>query len=587
MTLRFGSLFSGIEAASAAWIPLGWSCAWVAEVDPFACAVLAHHYPQTPNLGDVTKVDWRAVEPVAVVVGGPPCQGFSVAGNRGGLSDPRGNLSLAYVEALDRLDPEWSLTENVPGWLSMADNSFGHFLGRLVGSDGPLVPDAGQRWSNAGVAAGPKRTAAWRILDAQFFGVPQRRRRVFVVASRGAGNWDCASALFPVGESVLGDPAPRREAGQRIARPTASRPAGGSGYRNDADTADSLITFDHQVAGSAGKQHAVAYGIRSDAARSGEARTPSPDAEGRVRLRDPGFNVSEGIAPTLDSGAAHAVAFNNTGQGWWNDAEVATGLRDMSAGSGSKEATLIATPLLIDGHANNPIDENLLVPHTLRADGFDASQDGTGRGAPLVAVDLRNGTTDAVAMSLQSGGMGEERGVCPNAVPHVLAVDWKNSAGGPNSEDVFMTLGVERTPAVLTLAIRGRGDSHDLEYRDDGIANITGGGPAVAFTASEQSNGYAWERPVYPTLQAHPPHDGSNIQQGVRQGMSVRRLTPKECCRLQGFPDDWLDVTYRNKPAADGNKYKALGNSMAVPVIKWLGQQIQRVEAGKRKLAAD
>lgn len=193
--MRFGSVCSGIEAASVAWEPLGWKAAWFSEIEPFPSAVLAHHFPDVPNHGDMTALPERIlsgeVEAPDLLCGGTPCQAFSVAGLRKSLDDDRGNLSLIFTEVADAIDsvrtisgkqPAIIFWENVPGVLNTKDNAFGCFLGQLVGADSPLTPDSG-RWPCAGYVVGPKRKAAWRVLDAQYFGVPQRRRRVFVVAS--------------------------------------------------------------------------------------------------------------------------------------------------------------------------------------------------------------------------------------------------------------------------------------------------------------------------------------------------------------------------------------------------------------------
>lgn len=206
--MKFGSVCSGIEAASVAWCrELGWEAAWVSEIDPFPCAVLAHHYPSVPNYGDMKTLPARIlsgeIEAPELLCGGPPCQAFSVAGKRRSLDDERGNLSLSFCEVADAIDtvnashgrePCVVFWENVPGVLSTKDNAFGCFLGELVGADAPLFP-AADRWAGAGLVSGPKRTAAWRILDAQHFGVPQRRRRVFLVASAREG-FDPAKVLF-------------------------------------------------------------------------------------------------------------------------------------------------------------------------------------------------------------------------------------------------------------------------------------------------------------------------------------------------------------------------------------------------------
>jgi DNA (cytosine-5)-methyltransferase 1 len=225
--MRFGSVCSGIEAASVAWHPLGWKAAWLSEIEPFPSAVLAHHYPDVPNLGDMTTLPERIlsgeVEAPDLFCGGTPCQAFSVAGLRNSLDDARGNLSLTFVGIANAIDhvrsvrsdaPAIIFWENVPGVLSTKDNAFGCFLGALAGEDEPIIP-SGEKWTNAGCVYGPQRAVAWRLLDAQYFGVAQRRRRVFVVASARA-DFDPAAVLFEF-DSVRRDTAPSRETGQAIA----------------------------------------------------------------------------------------------------------------------------------------------------------------------------------------------------------------------------------------------------------------------------------------------------------------------------------------------------------------------------------
>ena len=216
----FGSVCSGIEAASVAWHPLGWKAAWLAEIEPFPSAVLNHHYPDVPNLGDMTKLAGMVanddIEAPDVLVGGTPCQAFSVAGARKGLSDDRGFLTIKFVELADEIDkkraangfePAVIVWENVPGVLNSKDNAFGAFLGLLAGEDCELQPSGG-KWSTAGCVLRGKRAVAWRVLDAQYFGVAQRRRRVFVVASARAG-FDPTAILFE-SDGVRRDSAPSR-----------------------------------------------------------------------------------------------------------------------------------------------------------------------------------------------------------------------------------------------------------------------------------------------------------------------------------------------------------------------------------------
>ena len=235
--IRFGSVCSGIEAASMAWTPLGWDAAWFSEIEPFPSKVLAHHCPDVPNLGDMTTLPERiasgAVEAPDVLCGGTPCQAFSVAGLRKSLGDARGNLSLTFCEIANAIDtkrresgkpPAIVFWENVPGVLNTSDNAFGCLLGALAGEDDPLEP-AGGRWSNAGCVFGPERAIAWRVLDAQHFGVPQRRKRVFLVACPLERAHPTA-ILFEF-EGVRRDTAPSRPERESVTGTLASRTGAG------------------------------------------------------------------------------------------------------------------------------------------------------------------------------------------------------------------------------------------------------------------------------------------------------------------------------------------------------------------------
>ena len=335
--MKYLSICSGIEAASVAWHDLQWQAVGVSEIEPFPCAVLQHRFPTVPNFGDMTThANWN-IEPgsVDLVVGGTPCQSFSVAGLRAGMADPRGNLALTFLAIVDRLRPEWVVWENVPGVLSSnGGRDFGAFLGALV--------ELGYGF-------------AYRILDAQHFGVAQRRRRVFVVAN--ATDWRRAATVLLEPEGLRGDPAPRRPSGEGTAA-SADR---------SAETVGTLCADSHP--GSYGGQDAY------------------------------------------------------TGR-------------------------LIAAPFVKAKRARSADDDE-----TWQAD----------RPAP-------------------------------------------------------------------TLSVFDSGDSRAT------VAIVT---------------------PVT---------------------LAVRRLTPVECERLQGFPDDWTNIPYRGKPAADGPRYKAIGNSMAVPVMRWIGERIDAVD---------
>jgi DNA (cytosine-5)-methyltransferase 1 len=260
MTIKFGSVCSGIEAASMAWHPLGWQAAWLSEIEPFPSAVLAHHYPDVPNLGDMTTLPNRIrcgeIEAPDVFCGGTPCVAFSVAGLRNGLDDPRGALSLIFCEIANAIDsvrrndgrePSIVFWENVPGILSSRDNAFGCFLAGLAGEDDPLIAPGG-KWADAGCVFGPERTVAWRILDAQYFGLAQRRKRVFVVASARDG-FDPVKVLFEF-DGVRRDSAPSREAGQEVAPTIAgcSNGGGSNGPGRDVDSVESLQVQPYPVA---------------------------------------------------------------------------------------------------------------------------------------------------------------------------------------------------------------------------------------------------------------------------------------------------------------------------------------------------
>ncbi|MEQ6971114.1 DNA cytosine methyltransferase [Pectobacterium polaris] len=205
--LFYGSICSGIEAASVAWKDLGWHPAWFSEIEPFPCKLLNTRYPHVNNIGDMLRAPSllrsREIAAPDILIGGTPCQAFSVSGRREGLSDPRGQLTLAFVDIADAIDdvrkgenkPESIIVwENVTGVLNSADNAFGCFLGALAGESSALQPARG-RWPNAGIVSGPSRTVAWRVLDAKYFGVSQQRKRVFVIAS-ARPDFDPGAALF-------------------------------------------------------------------------------------------------------------------------------------------------------------------------------------------------------------------------------------------------------------------------------------------------------------------------------------------------------------------------------------------------------
>jgi len=396
--MKFLSVCSGVEAASLALNPLGFKAAAFSEVDPFCCDFLNQRYPGIPNFGDLTK--WRNWDlPNAdILVGGTPCQAFSVAGKRASLDDDRSNLALDFVELFHAGGFVCSLWENVPGVLNTKDNAFGCFLGGIVGSDNPLREPPNGRWPSVGMASGPRARVTWRVFDAQYFGVPQRRRRVFVIAS--ARDWfDPAKVLFEP-KSMQGNSSARKETRQNLAGCLSARTEGGGGLGTDFEL-------------------------------------------------DGGLQVFGG---------------NNT--------------------SGPID---VATALNAHGGPNGRCD-------------FESETFVTYGGAELE--------------------LSEELSPC-----------LRGSDGGSSKALVF---------------------------------NCKDSGEHIADLA--------------PTLRAMN-HDGSHANAGgqlaVANQFGVRRLIPVECERLQGMPDQHTAIMRKGKPAADGPRYKSIGNSWPAPVIRWIGRGIK------------
>ncbi len=449
MSLTYGSVCSGIEAASVAWEPVGMKPLWFSEIEPFPSAVLAAHWPQVDNLGDMTKLAAavRAGDVPApdLLVGGTPCQAFSVAGLRGGLSDERGQLTLSYVELADSIDekreqngeqPAIIVWENVPSVLSSKDNAFGCFLAGLAGESEELKP-TGEKWTNVGYVSGPKRTIAWRILDAQYFGVAQRRRRVFVVAS--ARTDICPAEILFEYDSLRGDITPGGEAGQTVAALTKNG-VGATGADDNQAQAGHLIAFG---GGNTSGEIKVATTCTAHGAR--------------LDFDTDTFAVHGTQDPDVNHELAHTLGRNH-GQ---ENACIAFSCKDYGA-----DATENLSPTLRAGNSSN-------------------SNQNSGQ-PPAIAL-----AGNTIGRAPQNGGNGT---------------------------------GYDESGVSYTLT---KSDIHGVSVRN-----------------------------------------------------SVRRLTPVECERLQGFPDNHTLISWRGKDAADcpdGPRYRAIGNSMAVPIMRWIGERILAV----------
>ncbi|EEG9607880.1 Dam family site-specific DNA-(adenine-N6)-methyltransferase [Salmonella enterica] len=497
-SLSYGSVCSGIEAASIAWEPLGMRPAWFSEIEPFPCAVLAERWPEVPNLGDMTQIAASvAANEVAapdLLVGGTPCQAFSIAGLRKGLADKRGQLTLAYVELANAIDDkrrergeEEAITvwENVPGVLSSKDNAFGCFIGALAGESCELQP-AGGKWPNAGCVYGPSRIVAWRVLDAQFFGVAQRRRRVFVVASARKG-FDPAEVLFEF-DSMRRDTPPRREPQTAVTTDAGSGIEGGSHWDNPANPHPTLNQSNN--IGGIGASNQEIFAQRG------------AGIVGAYRMTAFGEYSGDGTASTVKA-------------------------RDY------KDATDLAVTY-------SDVSRTLLFK----------SNDSMAEDLETYAI---HGTQDPDANHELAHTLGRNHGQ-ENAC---IAFSYKDN-GADATTDLSPTI---------------RAGNHNTSHANSGQPPAI----ACAFKAGQgaKAGGIGFAEEQSPTLTS--ASSGSNLVPAVMRGFQVRRLTPVECERLQGFPDNHTLISWRGKDAADcpdGPRYKAIGNSMAVPVMRWIGKRI-------------
>lgn len=442
--MRYGSVCSGIEAASVAWEPLGFAPAWFAEIAKFPSKLLATRYPKVPNHGSLVGLADRLTgsdRDIDLLVGGTPCQSYSVAGKREGRADPRGNLTWNFARLAEALRPRWVLWENVPGVLS---SERGAAFGSLVGDLAQL---------GYGLA--------WRVLDAQFFGVAQRRERVFLVGHLGAAA--AAGAVLFEPEGVRRNPPPRRATGEEIAGTLGGGTSGGFG--GDLDRHGAFIPEVAATLKAATLRSNAGDTFIPEIARCLTASSTRLDAEtetfvtasfDETQVTSPGNRSScdPSTAALTKTGRPPSIAFHLT-QDPIHSEEVTPCISSTSTGAG----------VCVTGN----------VTHALRSVGADASEDGTGRGTPIT-----------VALRGREGGATAELG------------------------------------GVQANALRA--------------AN---GGGSAAYVLTN----------------------------------AVRRLTPRECERLQAFPDDYTDL------GKDGPRYAALGNSMCVNVMRWIGERIALVDS--------
>jgi DNA (cytosine-5)-methyltransferase 1 len=484
-----------------------WDWRWCAEIEKYPSDVMAARHPKIINLGNVLATEFidraKMLGPIDVLAGGPPCQGFSIAGLRGGMSDPRGNLTLQWAQMIHAIQPRNAVTENVPGWLSMSDNAFGCFLAALVGADAPLLPpDRGEwhwkheplfgdvtidgetvhreipsvggewqwtfcRWSSAGMVSGPLARVAWRIFDAQFFGLAQRRKRVFVIADFGNGA-DPAAILFER-QGLLGNTPPRRKKRKDVAPTLAARTRGGGGLGTDFDLDGGLISC-AELAPTLNAHFGEKQGLDDQHINGG----------GGYLLPSLAMCLNAGAMARQDAGSETLIPTNRCG------IDVA-------------EAIIFKPSHFTRGKDGAPSDVS-----------------------PPLSADADKGDQDSLVCA-------------PIAFPERLSGTQYASA-----ENLAPSLG-SMNPTAVAFAQNQRDEVR--------VMDVAG------------------------ALAAEP---GMKQQTYVSQDWAVRRLTPVECARLQGFPDDYLDIKFRGKPAADSSKYKALGNSWAVNCGRWILERVER-----------
>ena len=544
MGFRYVSIFSGVEAATLAWEPLGWEPVAFSEIEPFPCAVLAERWPNVPNLGDITKIDWKEEIDGAIdlVVGGSPCQSFSVAGKREGLKGASG-LMFEYIRCVQELRPRWFLWENVPGALTSEDGgAFGQLLSEM--------DELGY-------------SLAWRVLDAQFFGVAQRRRRLFLVGHLGAES--PAEVLFEP-DCLSGDPQSSREKRKELAS-RVGRSAACAGFKYGAAPRANTIGYAEEQANTlTADWHAPAvFPLQGN--RMGRADSAGPAGKGYGMPGDPAF--------TLNCVDRQGVAMSQYGT---EIAGCLTARGDSSPCADRGQNIVCMTGTQAHCHISDEI-AGCLTAHMGKDD------------APVVV-----------------GG--------PNLQTYVCETAHSGSNGlGVGEADIFPTLDTSSGPAVwprenATLPPYGFAQNTRNEVRIVGDGTLsgalaarsgmkqttfvcTGGTPPINEQIATRDKklglrtglGAGSDGDLALTLLANHSHmNDSEITDKPAEGnpMLVRRLTPLECERLQGFPDGHTLIAWRGKTAEecpDGPRYKAIGNSMAVPVMRWIGRRIAAADA--------
>ena len=504
--MKYGSVCSGIEAASVAWHHLGWEAQWFSEIEHFPSEVLKYRFPTVENLGDMTKLTSNETfkdSTIDLLVGGTPCQSFSVAGLRGGLADPRGNLMLTFLSLADSKKPRWIVWENVPGVLSSnGGKDFGTFLGALG--------ELGYGF-------------AYRVLDAQYFGVAQRRRRVFVVGY--LGDWRVAAAVLFERESLQRNIKPSRKKRQEVA----SDAEGSVGEAGIPRISNALCARDYKGARPEADQGAPLI-IDRAAFNQGE------NAQYEPRIEE-GETMSSLVARGPHA-VAQPIALDERNIHLWSKENLKT--TPSLTATDYKGAKSIAQPIVLEdqgGSVINASDKGIVGTLWAQTHGHEPAV------LQPIAVDWRTAQVDQGITQTLKTDLAKMSGPC-------VAVDTYNyTTNNHTTQTIRSNSTTEHIGAVMQpIAV----DVYNQSIDGQTSATIT---EAVGGTNTSGPK--------------------------VMHSMAIRRLTVKECERLQGFPDDWTQIPYRNKPAdqcPDGPRYKACGNSMAVPVMRWIGERIQLID---------
>lgn len=530
--MRYFSVCSGIEAASIAWEPLGWTPVGFAEIEPFPSEVLKQRWPHVKNYGNLENYQsWDIpTGSVDVLVGGPPCQAFSVAGLREGMADPRGNLSLIYFSLVAKLRPKWLVYENVPGLLSArGGQDFSALLSALA--------ECGYGF-------------AYRTLDAANFGLAQRRKRVFIVGCR-TGDWRHPTAVLFDGPSSFGHPKAGKKAGEGSASPAGASVGSPSRINCLPDGISGAVTnkWHKGSGGPAGDEH------YNQVVGSSEALPVSDDRasfnQGENALYDP-FIGHTNTCPTIVAKGPHAVqppiAFKVRGGGEYTGTKGGEVRPNEKGGTGmlayeDKTFTIASTQDQFVATPQQVIPINTMA--ATRPQGADENRQTFGVGKPgdtmyTITAHHHHAVRVQPQQYLYENHPQDSRVTGPHDIAPTVAA--KFGTGGGNVPFVQTAVAVAFQPGNLRLDAGS--DPSESEF------------PTLKSSMGDQS-----------------PH--------VATPMAVRRLLPEECEALQGFPRNHTRISWRGKTpeqCPDGPRYKAIGNSMATNCMKWIGKRIQLVE---------